>query len=157
MVPVFSKELFWWDRELDSSGRPIRTDVRTVAIELWENACRQTNAVLGDACEATALMERSVVQISRYLDRRGTALSSSDLKGLLMCAFCRALRRYALKLRRIELAGNINEMSALSANRRFTSEENCRLDPEKAAGQRMEGDRPDTQHYGCWSPRATLA
>ena len=141
MGPVFSKELFWWDRELDSTGRPIRTDVRSAAIELWENACQQANAVLGDACEAAALMEHSVVQISRYLDRRGAALSSSDPKRLLMCAFCRGLRRHAFKLRRIELAGNINEISTLSPSRSRVSQEDCRLDAEKAARQLSERGR----------------
>lgn len=135
MGPYFRRELVWWDREFDFTGRPIRTDVRAAASEVWERACHQAKAMLDDASEAGALMEHSVMQISRYLDRRGTSLPVQDTKGLLMCAFWRRLHRSAAKLRRMELAGDINEVSALSTNRSCTTEADCRLDAEKAVRQ----------------------
>jgi DNA-directed RNA polymerase specialized sigma24 family protein len=78
-------------------------------------------------------MERSVAQISRYLNRRGLAMFSQDTSGLLMCAFCRGLRRYVAKVRRIELTPDISEPSERPPTRSCTSEEDCRLDAEKGA------------------------
>jgi hypothetical protein len=121
------------DRELDPTGKPIRLDVRSAAREVWNDACNQTRALLGEACEAAGLMERWVVQISRYLNRRGLPMFSQDTSGLLMCAFCRALRRYVAKMRRIELAHNLSEISEPRPTRSCTSEEDCRLDAEKGA------------------------
>ena len=63
--------LAWWDRDVDHAGRPIRPDVRLAAHEIWEQACQRTQAVLSDHAPAAELMETAVVQVSRYLDRRG--------------------------------------------------------------------------------------
>jgi hypothetical protein len=123
----------WWDRELDPTGKPIRLDVRSAAREVWNDACNQTRALLGEPCEAAGLMERSVVQVSRYLNRRGLPMFSQDTGGILMCAFCRALRRHVIKLRRIELAPDLSEVSKRPPTRSCTTEEDCRLDAEKAA------------------------
>jgi hypothetical protein len=101
----------WWDRELDPSGRQIRADVRAAAHEVWPNACRQAQSLLGDMSEAAELMERSVAQVSQYLDRAGADLFSQNTRGILMCAFCRALRRYAMKLNRLQFVGRSAEIS----------------------------------------------
>jgi len=135
MNTLSGKNPVWWDQELDPTGKPIRLDVRSAAREVWNDACNQTRALLGEPCEAAGLMERSVVQISRYLNRRGVATFSQDTSSLLMCAFCRALRRHVVKLRRIELAPDLSETSARPPTRSCTSEEDCRLDAEKAARQ----------------------
>jgi DNA-directed RNA polymerase specialized sigma24 family protein len=42
------RRLAWWDRDLDRTGRPIRPDVRSAGHEIWEQACRRTNVLLGD-------------------------------------------------------------------------------------------------------------
>jgi DNA-directed RNA polymerase specialized sigma24 family protein len=79
-------------------------------------------------------MERSVVQISRHLDRIGSAPNAQNTASLLMCAFCRALRRHAAKLHRIELVGDLSELAEpLPAGRSYSSKEDLRLDAEKAA------------------------
>jgi hypothetical protein len=80
-------------------------------------------------------MERSVVQISRCLNRCGVATFSQDTSSLLMCAFCRALRRYVVRLRRIDLAPDLSEASERPPIRSCTTEEDCRLDAENAARQ----------------------
>jgi hypothetical protein len=133
MSTLSSKGPFWWDRELDSTGKPIRMDVRAAAGEIWEKACQQTRALLGEPCESGGLMERSVTQISRYLDRRAVTLSPENTGRLLMFAFRRGLRRHAAKLRRLQLGGDINEASTSPSVRSCTSKEDCRLDAEKAA------------------------
>jgi hypothetical protein len=135
MTTVSSKNSLWWDQELDPTGKPIRLDVRCAAREVWNDACNQTRVQLGEACEAAALMERSVAQISRYLNRRGVIAFSQDTSSLLMCAFCRALRRHVVKLRRIELSPDLSEASERPPTRSCTTEEDCRLDAEKAARQ----------------------
>jgi DNA-directed RNA polymerase specialized sigma24 family protein len=125
---------FWWDREADSAGRPIRQDVRTAANELWEEACRRTDLVLADRAQAADLMERSVAETSRYLDRI-SAPSSSRKHGLVMVAFCRALRRYARKSARLELVGGSNELSDHSVDNRWPARANARLELEKIGRQ----------------------
>ena len=150
MTTVSSKSPIWWDQELDPTGKPIRLDVRSAAREIWNDACTQTRALLGEPCEAASLMERSVVQISRYLNRRGVPTFSQDTSGLLMCAFCRALRRHVAKLRRIELAPDLNEASEGPPTRSCTTEEDCRLDAEKAVRQLSERGRQmyELRHAG---------
>jgi DNA-directed RNA polymerase specialized sigma24 family protein len=101
----------WWDREVDLTGRPIREDVRQAGHEIWEQACQRTRFLLGDAGSAAELMETSVAQVSRYLDRIGAAESSGARHGLLMVAFCRGLRRHAAKLSRLELVGGSGELA----------------------------------------------
>jgi DNA-directed RNA polymerase specialized sigma24 family protein len=150
MTNVSSKSPIWWDQELDPTGKPIRLDVRSAAREVWNDACAQTRALLGEPCEAAGLMERSVVQISRYLNRRGLPTFSQDTSGLLMCAFCRALRRHVAKLRRIELAPDLSEPSHRPPARSCASEEDCRLDAEKAARQLSDRGRQmyELRHAG---------
>ncbi|MFL6387095.1 MAG: hypothetical protein ACJ71U_06365 [Terriglobales bacterium] len=131
----------WWDREFDLTGKQIRLDVRSAAREVWNDACNQTRILLGEPCEAAGLMERSVAQISRYLNRRGVPAFSQDTSGLLMCAFYRALRRQVAKLRRIELAPDLSEAAERPPTRSCTTEEDCRLDAEKAARQLSERGR----------------
>jgi hypothetical protein len=133
MNTLSSKNPAWWDQELDPTGKPIRLDVRSAAREVWNDACTQARALLGEPCEAAGFMERSVVQISRYLNRRGVATSSQDTNSLLMCAFCRALRRHVVRLRRVELAPELSEAAEPTPTRSCTTKEDCRLDAEKAA------------------------
>jgi hypothetical protein len=141
MNNLFDKGPLWWDRELDPTGKLIRLDVRSAAREVWSDACNQTRALLGEPCEAAGLMERSVAQISRYLNRRGVATFSQDTNGLLMCAFRRALRRHVARLRRVELAPDLSEASERPPARSCTTEEDCRLDAEKAARELSERGR----------------
>src|SRR6185312_10949911 len=51
------ESLSWWDRDVDSEGKPIRADVRSAARDLWDYACEQARTFLGDASEAPELME----------------------------------------------------------------------------------------------------
>jgi hypothetical protein len=150
MTTVSSKSPLWWDRELDPTGKPIRLDVRSAAREVWNDACTQTRALLGEPCEAGGLMERSVAQISRYLNRRGVASFSQDTSGLVMSAFGRALRRHVAKLRRIELTPDLSEVSDRPPIRSCTTKEDCRLDAEKAARQLSERGRQmyELRHEG---------
>lgn len=122
--------LVWWDRDFDSSGRPIRSDVRAAARELWEQACRQTIAALSDAGPAAELMENTVAQVSRYLDRTGAPLSSRK-HGLVMIAFCRALGRYRAKSSRLELVGSSTDFGDLPIASGWVERADARLELEK--------------------------
>ena len=121
--------VFWWDREVDRKGRQIRADVRSAAHEVWEEACRRTQSLLVDPAQAADVMEDSVAQVSRYLDRMG-APSSSPKKGLLLLAFSRALRRLAAKSRRLEPAGGAVELSTWAVDHRWSRQADARLDLE---------------------------
>jgi DNA-directed RNA polymerase specialized sigma24 family protein len=120
----------WWDRDADSAGRPIRQDVRIAAHEVWEQACQRTQVLLGDCGPAAELMEYAVAQISRYLDRIG-APPSTRKHGLLLVAFCRALRRYAAKSSRFELVGEADELSNRTVNDAWVRQLQARLDLER--------------------------
>lgn len=113
-------------------------DVRCAAREIREDACKQTRILTGEACAAALIMERSVAQIFRYLDRRGMPVFGQDVKRLLTCAFVRRLRRYAAKLRRIRLVGDMNQIAALQPARNLTIDEDRRLDAEKIIRQLSE-------------------
>jgi hypothetical protein len=121
----------WWDREFDSSGRQIRADVRAAAHEIWPNACRQARSLLGHVSDAAELMEQSVAQVSQYLDRAKADHFSQNTTGILMCAFCRALRRYVMKLNRLHLVGNSAELSERVCAPNWAALVNLRLDLEK--------------------------
>lgn len=141
MSSVSDCSLPWWDREVDATGKPLRVDVRNAACKLWNDACQQTQYLLGEPYDATELMERSVAQVSRYLDRRAIPLFNQDLSALLMCAFCRSLRKYFAKLHRFQLTANVAELSAAATALSWPSNQDCRLDAERAIGQFSEKAR----------------
>lgn len=124
--------LVWWDRDLDQAGRPIRPDVRLAGHDIWEQACRRTQALLDDDGPAAELMENAVAQVSRYLDRIG-APESSCKHGLLMVAFCRGLRRYAARLNRLEFVGGSGELSSRTFDADWVGHVNARLELERIA------------------------
>ena len=124
------KILVWWDRDVDQAGRPIRQDVRLAGHDIWEQACQRTQALLDDHGPAAELMENSVAQVSRYLDRIG-APESSGKHGLLMVAFCRGLRRYAAKLNRLEFVGGSGELASRTFDERWVGHVNARLELER--------------------------
>jgi len=131
------KIIAWWDRDVDQAGRPIRPDVRSAGHDIWEQACRRTQALLADRAPAAELMENAVAQVSRYLDRI-EAPSSTRKHGLLLVAFCRALRRYAAKSRRVELVEEPDELSSRSVNNAWVRQVNARLDLESIVRQLSE-------------------
>src|SRR5437879_3811739 len=129
--------LAWWDRDLDHAGRPIRPDVRLAGHEIWEQACQRTQVLLADQSAAAELMEATVAQVSRYLDRIGAPLSTRK-HGLLLVAFCRALRRYAAKSSRLELVGGAGELSYHAADNAWVRQVDARLEFEKLVRQTID-------------------
>lgn len=121
--------LLWWDRDYDAGGRPIRPDVREAGRDLWEQACQQTKAAFDDHGPAAELMEYAVAQVSRYLDRIGAPMTSRK-HGLVMVAFCRALRRYRAKLGRLELVGGSYELAQRVPGQSWEAEAHTRLELE---------------------------
>lgn len=124
------RSLVWWDRDFDTVGRPIRDDVRSAARDLWEQACQQTIATIADDGPAAELMENVVAQVSRYLDRTGAPISSRK-HGLVMMAFCRALRRYRAKSARLEPLGAATDFSDILIVDSWLAQANARVDLEK--------------------------
>jgi hypothetical protein len=131
------RRLVWWDRDVDRTGKPIRPDVRLAANEIWEQACQRTNVLLADYEPAAELMEHTVAQVSRYLDRIGAPLYPRK-HGLLWVAFFRALRRYAAKSRRIELVGGSGDLTNYKADDSWMPQVNARLDLESIVRQLSE-------------------
>lgn len=121
----------WWDREIDASGKPLRSDVRTTVGEVWERVCRQTQSVLGETASVGELMEITVSQVSAYLDRAGVPLCSRNLTGLVLVTFWRVLHRQAQKLKRLELVGSSTEMSSLATAGDWAREVESRIDYQR--------------------------
>ena len=88
----------WWNRDLDNNGHQLRLDVREAANSIFAEACRRTRAVLGEDCDAAALMEVAVQKISQYLDRAAAPPYSRDVRPLLMLRFTRCCdaKRYGI-------------------------------------------------------------
>lgn len=122
---------------MDRAGRRIRPDVRSAGHEIWEQACRRTQLLLGDHAPAAELMESTVAQVSRYLDRTGAPLCTPK-HGLLLTAFCRTLRRSAAKGSRLELVGGSDELSSYASDNAWISQVNARLDLESIVRQLSE-------------------
>src|SRR5712692_9911096 len=101
----------WWDRDVDRAGRPIRPDVRAAAHTIWRCACRRAQSLISDCSQAADLMESTVAQVSRYLDRGDVVVFSREVNGLLMLAFQRSLNRRVARLRRLESFGGTAELS----------------------------------------------
>ena len=101
----------WWDSDADCAGRPLRPDVRAAAHGIWGSACRQARSLISDSSQAADIMESTVTQVSRYLDRGCVAVFSQQIDGLMMLAFQRSLYRYVAKLRRVENCGGTGEIS----------------------------------------------
>jgi DNA-directed RNA polymerase specialized sigma24 family protein len=121
----------WWDRDIDCTGRVIRADVRQAGHRIWGKARYQVRSTCGDDAEAAWLMESAVERISRYLDRKAVPLFSSDFRWLLLTAFCRLLRRYARKLERLTLVGNVSDLPEPDLERNWAERANGRADLTK--------------------------
>lgn len=132
----------WWDRDVDRLGRPIRPDVRAAAHGIWDCACRRAQFLTSDSSEAADLMENTVAQVSRYLDRGGIVEFSREINGLLMVAFQRALHRQVAKLRRLEPLGGTEELSHRAVDRTWTRQVHAHLELEHIL--RMLCDRSRT-------------
>lgn len=133
--------LVWWDREVDTSGQPIRSDVRSAGRDLWAEACQQTMAALGDHGPAAELMESTIAQVSRYLDRAGAPMTSRK-HGLVMVAFRHALSRYRAKLSRLELVGGSHELSRCGSSRNWIGQADAHLEFERLI-RRLSGRNAD--------------
>jgi DNA-directed RNA polymerase specialized sigma24 family protein len=129
--------LVWWDRDVDQAGRPIRPDVRLAGHEIWAQACQRTHVLLADDGPAAELMENTVAQVSRYLDRIG-APPSSPKHPLLMVAFCRALQRHAARSARLKLVGGSGELSNQTADDAWIRQVDAHLDIHKIVRQLTE-------------------
>lgn len=101
----------WWDRDIDRAGRPIRLDVREAALSVWQNASTRIQFVVSDPCQAADLMEKTIAQLSRYLNRQEIALFSRNIEGLVAYSFQRAIQREVIKRNRLL---PLNESVAMS-------------------------------------------
>lgn len=103
----------WWDREVDSTGLPIRADVRATAHTIWNAAAGKASTRLGDSWQAAELMESSVEQVSRYLNGREVPVFSREISRLLMRGFMFSLNRRSTVRCRLKLVGDCNDLDRL--------------------------------------------
>lgn len=75
-------------------------------------------------------MEGAVAQVSRYLDRIGAPLSPRK-HGLVMLAFCRALRRYQEKCARFKMQGGSADWDDVRIDANWVPQADARLDLER--------------------------
>ncbi|MGH9511369.1 MAG: hypothetical protein ACRD2U_04460 [Terriglobales bacterium] len=118
----------WWDSDVDGTGRPPRPDVRAAAHGIWDRACRQAQSLISDSSQAADIMESTVAQVSRYLDRRSVGVFSRQIDGLVMVAFQRSLHRRAAKLRRLETLGGTEALSNRTVDLTWTHQIHAQLE-----------------------------
>src|ERR1700704_1436530 len=136
-----SEAPLWWDRDIDWTGRPIRPDVRAAAHGIWSCACSRAQFLIADCSQAAELMESSVAQVSRYLDRGSVLVFSCEIDGLLMCAFRRALYRHAARLNRLQPVGGAGELSSRAVDRTWSRKVDARLELEQVVRLLCERSR----------------
>ena len=136
-----SEVALWWDRDADRAGRPIRPDVRASAHRIWGCASRKAQTATSDSSQAAELMEDTVAQVSRYLDRRCVVVFSREIDGLLMIAFQRALYRHVAKVKRLETVGGSRELSIRAVDRNWNHQVNARLELEQIVRMLCERSR----------------
>lgn len=118
----------WWDKNQDRAGRVIRPDVRAAAHAIWGRACRRAESRICDSSLAADLMESTVAQVSRYLDRGSVPLYSRKIDGLLMLAFRRTVDRHAARLRRLETVGASVDLSIRAVDRTWSRQVDARVE-----------------------------
>src|SRR6267142_1567827 len=131
----------WWDRDIDRTGRPIRPDVRAAAHGIWSCACSRAQFLIADCSQAAELMESSVAQVSRYLDRGSVLVFSRRIDGLVMLAFQRALHRHLAKLKRLKIVGGSEELSIRTVDRTWSRQVDARLELEQVVRLLCERSR----------------
>jgi len=124
----------WWDRDVDDQGRPIRADVREAAHQLWPEAVRRVKRTLHDFAEAAELMEISVVQISRHLDRANTPTFAPNIPSLLSLHFSQELNRLAKRLGKILLFGDQASIEHCAVSEGWAEKIDRHLDFKKIIG-----------------------
>lgn len=136
-----SEALLWWDRDVDQAGRPIRPDVRAAAHQIWRRASRWAETLISDSSQAADLMENTVAQVSRYLDRGNVPFFSREVVGLILLAFRRAAERRAAKLRRLETVGGSADLASRVIERNWIRQVDLQLDFDRAAAMLSERSR----------------
>ena len=124
----------WWDRGVDRTGRTIRPDVRKAALSVWRSTCRRTQAVLSDPSQAAELMEGTVAQLSRYLDRKDIAVFSREIEGLVAHSFRRAVQREVVKRNRLVPLDGAGGLSNHVADETWRRQVQARLELQELVG-----------------------
>lgn len=134
-----------WFRDFDSSGKPIRADVREAARKKWPHLLAMAKARLGDRdLEIQEIFEQAVAETSSYLDQ--TLAPLQDARGLLVVKFRRQLSTLARRLDRVIVSGSSTDMESLltstdwgeSADRQLMMEELVRsLSPRNRSVLRL--------------------
>lgn len=109
-------ELLWFDREFDSSGKPIRNDVREAAKTKWPQLAAFARHRLGDRDqEIQEVFERSVEKVSRFLDRKQSP--PQDPSALLVIKFRQELYALWRRLNRVITMGTSTDLEPMLAGR----------------------------------------
>lgn len=105
-------ELLWFDREFDSFGKPIRSDVREAAKTKWPQLSALGRNRLGDRdLEIQELFEKSVEKVSRYLDRKKAP--PQDPSGLLVLKFRQELYALGRRVDRLTTTGTSTDLEPI--------------------------------------------
>jgi hypothetical protein len=121
-----SPELLWFDRDFDSSGDPIRSDVREAAKSKWSQLSASARRRLGDReLEIEELFERVVEKVSRYLNRKQAP--PQDPSGLLVIKFQQELQALARRMGRITTVGDSRDLEPMLAANEWEKDADRRL------------------------------
>lgn len=131
----------WWDRDIDRTGRKIRLDVREAALNVWQGPSFRIQFIVSDPSQAADLMEKTVAQLSRYLDRKEIALFSRKIEGLVAYSFQRAVKREFLKRSRMLPLDESGALSKSAADETWQRKVQARLELLELIGLLTEKSR----------------
>lgn len=137
-MTTFNAIPLWWDKEFDSHGNLIRADVRRAACEVWRLAYRRSRSILNDVGMAAEIFERSVSEISRYVDHSPARDQNSNISGLILVAFTRGVRRRAIKLARTQSVDCIGDFADQQPTRLWNRQVESRIELEEIVKQLSE-------------------
>lgn len=108
------RELLWFDRDHDSQGNEIRSDVRQAAQKKWPQLLALAYRRLGNReLEIQELFESVVGKVSAYLNE--IQAPEQDPSGLLVVKFRQELNSLARQLERLQASGSSTDMEPLLA------------------------------------------
>ena len=115
------QDLVWFDREFDSTGKPIRVDVREAAKRKWPQLCAFARRRLGDRdLEIQELFEKSVERVSQYLDRKQAP--PQDASALLALKFRQDLYELGRRVRRLTTTGSSRDLEPMLRGSEWVAE-----------------------------------
>jgi DNA-directed RNA polymerase specialized sigma24 family protein len=103
--------IVYWNRELDTSGRPIDHAIRSAADTIWGAAVDIADAALGDPSITPEVMDVAVERAAIYVTERGIA-DQEWIGRILLQFYRREVRRLRSRQNKMRYVGRLEDLAA---------------------------------------------